>query len=85
MKVGNFFELFFVIAAGLAMPFIAIGSYFNFVPAGKRTEPLTILFLVISLIYALIYSYFACKSIQESKSWQRIVEGKKETEEEGKK
>jgi hypothetical protein len=85
MSIGNFFELFFVIAAGIAMPFIVIGSYFNLVPAGERTKPLTIFFLIVSLIYASLYSYFSWKSIQESKSWKRIVEGKKtETEEKNK-
>jgi len=36
MNVKDFFELFFVIAAGIAMPFIVIGSYFNLVPHGER-------------------------------------------------
>jgi len=36
MNVKDFFELFFVIAAGIAMPFIVIGSYFNLVPRGER-------------------------------------------------
>ena len=59
MNIGKFLELFFVIAAGIAMPFIVIGSCFNFVPASERTKPLAIFFLIISLIYALIYSYFS--------------------------
>ena len=59
MKPHNLLEIFFILTAGLAMPFIVVGSYFNLVPAEKRTEPLTIFFLVISIIYALIYSYFS--------------------------
>jgi hypothetical protein len=59
MKVGAFLELFFVIAAGIAMPFIVIGSCFSLVPAEERSKPLTILFLIISIIYALLYSYFS--------------------------
>ena len=59
MKTGDFIELFFIIAAGLAMPFIVIGSYFNFVPSGGRYRPLTIFFLIVSIIYAILYSYFA--------------------------
>lgn len=59
MSVKDFFELFFVIAAGLAMPFIVIGSYFNLTSEGERNKPLVILFLIISIIYALFYSYFS--------------------------
>jgi len=59
MNIKDFFELFFVIAAGLAMPFIVIGSYFNLVSNTKeRSKPLAIFFLVISIIYALTYCYF---------------------------
>ena len=78
MNVKDFFELFFVIAAGIAMPFIVIGSYFNLVPRGERRTWLTILFLIISIAYALLYTYFSWKSIQNSKSWERIVEKKTE-------
>jgi hypothetical protein len=58
MKLGDFLELFFVIAAGLAMPFIVIGSYFNLVPK-SRSKPLAICFLIVSIIYALLYTYFS--------------------------
>jgi flagellar biosynthesis protein FliR len=60
MNIVDFFELFFVIAAGIAMPFIVIGSYFNLVSGTKeRSKPLAIFFLVISIIYALTYIYFS--------------------------
>jgi len=60
MNIKDFFELFFVIAAGIAMPFIVIGSYFNLVSNEKeRSKPLAIFFLIVSVIYALIYTYFA--------------------------
>jgi len=59
MKLIDFLELFFVIAAGMAMPFIVIGSYFNFVPVKERTKILTIFFLIISIAYALLYCYFS--------------------------
>jgi hypothetical protein len=60
MNIKDFFELFFVFAAGIAMPFIVIGSYFNLVPnKEERSKPLAIFFLVISIIYALTYTYFA--------------------------
>jgi hypothetical protein len=59
MNIKDFFELFFVIAAGIAMPFIVIGSYFNLVSEKERSKPLAIFFLIISIIYALIYTYFA--------------------------
>jgi len=36
MNIKDFFELFFVMVAGIAMPFIVIGSYFNLVPRGER-------------------------------------------------
>ncbi|MCE8163600.1 MAG: hypothetical protein I3274_05305 [Candidatus Moeniiplasma glomeromycotorum] len=84
MNLGNFLELFFVIAAGIAMPFIVIGSCFNLVSSGERTRPFAIFFFIISLIYALTYSYFAWGSIKKSDSWKRVVKGEK-TEEGGKK
>ena len=77
MKSGDFLELFFVIAAGLAMPFIVMGSYFNFVPSGERCRPLTIFFLIVSIIYAALYSYFSWKGIQKSESWEKIANSKK--------
>jgi len=83
MNVKDFFELFFVIAAGIAMPFIVIGSYFNLVPHGERRTWLTILFLIVSIAYALLYSYFSWKSIKGTESWKRIS-GEKKTEEKDK-
>lgn len=84
MSIVEFFELFFVIAAGIAMPFIVIGSYFNLVSNTKeRSKPLAIFFLVISIIYALTYIYFSWQSIKGSSNWKRIVD-KKKTEEEQK-
>jgi len=59
MSVRDFLELFFVIAAGLAMPFIVIGTYFSLVSPKDRAKPLTIFFLIISILYALTYSYFS--------------------------
>ena len=84
MNIKDFFELFFVIAAGLAMPFIVIGSYFNLVSNTKeRSKPLAIFFLVISIIYALTYCYFVWSSVKDGSTWKRIVE-KKDTDAEGK-
>lgn len=86
MKLIDFLEIFFVVAGGIAMPFIVIGSYFNLVSEKEeRSKPLVIFFLIISIIYALTYSYFAWKSLKSGKSWQRIVEEKKDGEEKGKK
>ena len=59
MNIKDFFEITFVIVAGMAMPFIVIGSYFTSVPKEERTKPLAVFFLVISLIYAVIFTYFA--------------------------
>ena len=85
MNIKDFLEIAFIIAAGVAMPFIVIGSYFNLVSAGEeRCKPLAILFLIISIIYALLYSYFSWKSIKKTDGWERIIEGKK-TKEEGEK
>jgi thiol:disulfide interchange protein len=36
MKSNNLLEAFFILAAGLAMPFIVLGSYFNFIPKVDR-------------------------------------------------
>ena len=81
MSIVDFFELFFVIAAGVAMPFIVIGSYFNLVSnTRERSKPLAIFFLVISIIYALTYIYFSWQSVKSSGSWKRIIE-KEKTEE----
>ena len=63
MSIGEFLELFFVIVAAVAMPFIVIGSCFNFVSPKERAKPLTIFFLIISIIYALLYSYFSLKNL----------------------
>jgi len=82
MSIKEFFELFFVVAAGIAMPFIVIGSYFNLVSnKEERSKPLAIFFLIVSIIYALIYTYFACKSLRDSASEKK----NKGTEEKGKK
>ena len=60
MNIINFFELFFVIAAGIAMPFIVIGSYFNFFPNPEDRRKIgAIIFLIISIVYALAYAYFS--------------------------
>jgi len=60
MKLIDFLEIFFVIAAVMAMPLIVIGSYFTLVPQKEeRSKPLVIFFLIISIIYALTYSYFS--------------------------
>ena len=66
MKVSEFLELFFIILGGMAMPFIVIGSYFNLVKKTERSKVLAIVFLVISIFYALIYSYFAWQSLKNS-------------------
>jgi len=58
-KKNNFLESFFVIVAGLAMPFIVVGSYFNLTLADERDEPLAIFFSFISIVYALLYAYFS--------------------------
>ncbi|WP_322632121.1 hypothetical protein [endosymbiont DhMRE of Dentiscutata heterogama] len=75
MNIKDFFELFFVVAAGIAMPFIVIGSYFNFFPnPDDRRKVGAIIFLIISIIYALFYTYFAWKAIKrDNASWKRIV------------
>jgi len=59
MKPRNLLEIFFILAAGLAMPFIVIGSYFNFIPKAERSKPLAIFFLVLSILYATAYAYFS--------------------------
>ena len=60
MNVKDFFELFFVIAAAIAMPFIVIGTYFNFFPNPEERRKIgAIIFLIISIIYALAYTYFS--------------------------
>lgn len=75
MLVKEFFELFFVIATMIATPVIVIGSYCNIFPKlEQRSKPGAILFLIISIIYALSYTYFAWKSIKrDNSSWKRIV------------
>jgi Na+/phosphate symporter len=60
MEVKDFFEIFFVIATMIATPVIVMGSYFNIFPKLKdRREVGAIIFLIISIIYALSYTYFA--------------------------
>jgi len=39
VKSSNSLEAFFILACGLAMPFIVIGSYFNFIPKAERVKP----------------------------------------------
>ncbi|MEG7978857.1 MAG: hypothetical protein NY202_02960 [Mollicutes bacterium UO1] len=69
MNLIDFLEIFFVITGGIAMPFIVIGSYFNLVSKKEeRSKPLVIFFLIISIIYALTYSYFAWKSLKNNES-----------------
>jgi hypothetical protein len=68
MKASEFLELFFIIVGGMAMPFIVIGSYFNLVKKAQRSKTLEIIFLIISVLYALIYSYFAWQSLKDSKN-----------------
>ena len=68
MKPSAFLEVFFILAAGLAMPFIVMGSYFNFIPKLERTKTLGIYFLIISILYALAYSYFSLRLIKNSES-----------------
>jgi hypothetical protein len=59
MNVRDFFELFFVIVAGITMPFIVIGSYFTLFPnLDDRRKIGATIFLIISIIYALFYAYF---------------------------
>ena len=59
MKLSEFLEIFFIIAAGLAMPFIVIGSFFTLISEKNRSKPLAIFFLIISIVYALLYAYFS--------------------------
>lgn len=71
----EFFELFFVIATMIATPVIVMGSYFNLFPKLEhRSKHGAYFFLIISIIYALSYTYFAWKSIKrDNPSWNRIV------------
>ena len=73
MKVSEFLELFFIVVGGMAMPFIVIGSYFNLVKKEERNKILEIVFLVISVLYALIYSYFAWQALKNSSNWKKIM------------
>ncbi|KLL05086.1 MAG: hypothetical protein MRERV_5c009 [Mycoplasmataceae bacterium RV_VA103A] len=86
MNIKDFFELFFVVAAGIAMPFIVIGSYFNFFPNPEDRRKIgAIFFLIISIIYALAYTYFAWKAIKrDNASWKRIM-GEEESKKNDKK
>jgi len=56
------------LTAGLAMPFIVIGSYFNFIPKAERTKPWAIAFLIISILYAVAYTYFSWRMIKNSEN-----------------
>ena len=73
MKPSNFLEIFFILAAGLAMPFIVLGSYFNFIPKAERTKPWAIFFLIISILYAITYAYFSWRMIKNSESWKDLT------------
>jgi len=74
MKIQDFLELFFLFTSALAFPFIVMGSYFNLVKRTDRTGKLEIIFLVISIIYALIVTYFSWKNLINSASWKAIVQ-----------
>ncbi len=73
MKTRNLIEIFFILAAGLAMPFIVIGSYFNFIPKTERSKPLAICFLVLSILYAVAYAYFSWQVIKSSENWRNLT------------
>jgi len=73
MKPHNLLEIFFILAAGLAMPFIVMGSYFNFIPKAERAKPWAIAFLIISILYALAYSYFSWRMIKNSENWRNLT------------
>ena len=75
MRIEEFFELFFVIGTMLATPVIVIGSYFNVFPRiNLRSKNGACFFLIISIIYALSYTYFAWQSIKrDNSSYKRII------------
>lgn len=73
MKSSNLLEVFFILAAGLAMPFIVLGSYFNFIPNTERNKWWAIVFLIISVLYALAYAYFSWQSVKNSESWKNLM------------
>ncbi|RHZ35285.1 hypothetical protein GvMRE_IIg132 [endosymbiont GvMRE of Glomus versiforme] len=58
-------EIFFIIASGISMPFIVMGSYFSLTLEKDRSKPLIIFFLIISVVYALLYSHFSWNNIRE--------------------
>ena len=62
------------------MPFIVIGSYFNFIKRTERTKWWAMFFLVISILYALSYAYFSYKVITGSKKWKELTTESKEKE-----
>lgn len=59
------------------MPFIVIGSYFTTIPKDQRNKLFSWFFLIISIIYALTYSYFAWEALKRSDNWKRIQEENK--------
>ena len=67
MKIKNLVEIFFTFATCLAMPFIVIGSYFGFIPI-----------LIITVLYALFYSYISWQHLKNSDNWKRLT-GKDKT------
>jgi hypothetical protein len=82
MQVKEFFELFFVIAAMIATPVIVMASYFSVFPKLEYRKNGAIFFLIISIIYALSYTYFAWQSIKrDNSSWSRIVKKNEKKEE----
>ncbi|WNE40568.1 MAG: Alpha-1,4-glucan:maltose-1-phosphate maltosyltransferase [Mycoplasmataceae bacterium] len=85
MEVKEFFELFFVIAAMIATPVIVMASYFSVFPKLEYRKDGATFFLIISIIYALSYTYFAWKSIKrDNSSYNRIIVEKKKKDENNK-
>jgi hypothetical protein len=78
MKIKNLIEIFFVFATCLAMPFIVIGSYFGFIPRSDRGKPVAFCFLIITVLYALFYSYISWQNLKNSDNWKRLT-GKDKT------
>ena len=77
MKIYDFLELFFIFTGTLSFPFIVMSSYFSFV---KRTDnrlgTWEIIFLIVSIIYALLVTYFAWRNLINSENWKKISQGK---------
>jgi len=73
MKPRNLLVNLLILGAGLDMPFIVIGSYFNFIPKAERSKPLAICFLVLSVLYAVVYAYFSWQAIKNSGNWRSLT------------